>query len=98
MKKKTTHRKSQGKISLGIVAGLAPTVYYTIKAAQTQGMGAAVSTLEYQLLGYSDQDNKVHLDALIKGWTPILGGIILHKIANKTGLNRALSGIPFVNI
>jgi len=34
------------------------------------------------------------------GWGPILTGLIVHKAAQKFGLNRAIAraGIPFVSI
>lgn len=47
-----------------------------------------------------DSEGKFYLPALIQNMTPIVAGMVVHKLANKVGINRALASakVPFLRV
>ena len=43
-------------------------------------------------------DGKMHWGTLLATWAPLFVGVGIHTAASKLGVNRALSGVPFVNV
>lgn len=93
-------RASKG-IPVAVLAGFAPVVGEALSAYQA-GMGLTGITwaLSSNLTGYSLKDHKFYMNDLIRGWTPIILGFVLHRVADKMGINRALanSGIPLLRV
>lgn len=96
------------RIPLAIVAGLAPGVVNVWQHRKDDpnsaiaGMGAAASRV---FLGYASTNRYGYNDTigfhpylLSYGTGPLLMGVAIHWLANKLGVNRALRGIPFVQI
>jgi len=88
-------------VPVAVVAGLTPLAASAIRGWQNEtfrGMGKEVL---YALTGV-DIDNDPHFNPsfMINGTIPLLGGILVHKLAGKLGVNRAIAstGIPYLRI
>ncbi len=66
------------------------------KALRGDLQGAAAD-LPFAFSGV-DPDGKFHMDRVIATWLPTIAGVAIHMIAAKTGLNRALARVPWINI
>ncbi|MCJ7510078.1 MAG: hypothetical protein MUP14_04220 [Dehalococcoidia bacterium] len=98
------HHKPKMTISLGILAGFAPTAAFAIKGWQgadgLSGIEGAAYHLTGRLTGYNWIQNKWYAAEMAKGWGPIILGALVHKMANRFGINRMISqaGIPVVRL
>lgn len=95
------HKRVKTRISLAIIAGLAPTAMYAYKGFKdgaTPGPVEASARLVARLTGYSITEDRWKYHELVSGWWPILMGVGIHKLANKFGVNRALRSIPYIQI
>lgn len=98
--KKKSHQRKKATFPLAIVAGLLPGVQRTITGFQSGGMkgGAQQAALVY--LGYNYDTATWHPNMMWYGTAPLLLGLIVHRVASRLGVNRALAatGIPFVRL
>jgi len=101
--KRGSHK--QGKqgftIPLAVVAGFAPLAHDTMTEVKVRGPGGIPHVLAYHLTGVNTWDNnKFNSQVLINGWTPILAGFLVHKLAGKFGINQMLAkaGVPILRI
>lgn len=91
-------------ISLAILAGLAPTAafaYEGFKGADgMSGIEGAAYHLTGRLTGYNWKTNQWYAGEMAKGWGPIILGAVVHKLANRVGINRmiASAGIPVIRL
>jgi len=87
-------------LPLAAIAGFAPLASYTIADMQGGGLPLVAKGLSWRLTGWNVDANKFDASGLWQGLFPILGGVLVHKIASKLGVNRALAGagVPFVRI
>lgn len=94
------HHRAKLTIPLAVVAGFAPITIGAYSATKQSGAAGLAQHLAGNLGGYSIESGKWYPDAMIKGWTPILLGLGLHKLASALGVNRALSSarVPFIRI
>lgn len=96
------HHKRKPTISLAVAAGFIPLVMDTVRTVKdpNQGFGQVPHVMAWHLGGYNTWDGTFSFDRLVKGWTPIAGGILVHKGANWLGINRMLArmGIPFIRL
>jgi hypothetical protein len=105
-KKQKVRRSKQFSIPLAIVSGFAPLVYTTYKHTQWNGFGGEEGGMDVfvrSLTGFSPNTayGKVwEFKRMLWGAIPILGGFMVHKIAGRIGINRAIAsaGIPFIRI
>ena len=98
---KRKHNKRPGMtIPLGIVAGFVPLGMFAYDGMIAGGPVNAVQRVAQRLTGYDNSVHKWFFKELAMGWAPILGGIVAHKVANRLGINRAISraGIPLIRI
>lgn len=101
---KSKKRSRSGKkftLSLAAVAGFAPlgkAIYDDFKTGN--GVSDVPYTLSAALTGYNMVDKKWHASHLMVGLVPISAGVLVHKIANKIGINRMLaqSGMPVLRV
>jgi hypothetical protein len=87
-------------LSLAVLAGLAPTVAFAYEGLQAGGIGEVGHRVIGRLAGYDINVHKFSMAELGKGWLPIIGGVVAHKLANRLGINRmiARAGIPILRI
>lgn len=105
-KPKQKRGKSKMTLPLAVVAGFVPLGYTTFKHWQWNGMGGeegAADVFVRSLTGFSPNTayGRVwEFKRLMWGLMPILGGLAVHKIAGRLGVNRALAsaGIPIIRI
>lgn len=92
--------KAAMTIPVAVVAGFAPLAYETVKQFQANGLDGASQALVAYTTGYSRWESKWRFDYLLKGMGPVVAGVVVHKLAGKLGINRALarSGVPFLRI
>jgi hypothetical protein len=94
---KKTHRKRGGfTVPVAVLAGFAP----MISDVAQLGIMQTPHVVAYELLGYNTWDKTWKGDRAVKGWAPILAGFLVHKLAGKLGINRAIAqaGIPILRI
>jgi hypothetical protein len=94
------HHKPKMTVSLAILAGLAPTAVFAAEGFSAGGISEVGHRLTGRLTGWDTGTSKWSMAELGKGWIPILGGVLVHKLANRFGINRmiAQSGIPLIRI
>lgn len=101
---KRRHGRPKATLSLGILAGLAPTAafaYDGFKVGGDQGgIVEAAHRVTMRLTGYEWKGGVWSAAEFTKGWVPLLVGAFVHKTANRFGVNRmiARAGIPLLRI
>jgi len=96
IKAKRRYRKPKMTIPVAVIAGFAPLAVngatWVRDMGWVDGLGTAASTLT----GYNLSTGTWNAANLRFGTLPIIIGIVLHKIANKAGINRQLArtGLP----
>lgn len=100
MAKKKRRRNGNGfKLPIAVVAGFIPGVWRV-----TSKMGAGFNTMANEAgrvyLGYDSWTGQFNFGAMKFGTLPIILGIVLHKVASRLGVNRALAsaGVPIIRI
>jgi len=92
-------RRNQFRIPLAIVAGLAPGVIRTVQGFQV-GMEPGFRDAAIIWTGYDTRANTWNYRNLWYGTFPLLIGVIIHNVASRLGVNRAIAraGIPILRI
>lgn len=92
--------KSSINLPLAVLAGFVPTAAFAIQVGREQGIEGGLKAAAMRLTGYNAWVGNFYWQELAKGWGPILAGAIVHKVANRLGVNRALGAarIPFIRI
>jgi len=94
------HARAKTTIPLAVVAGFVPLATFAYEGYMVGGFSNAGARVAQRLTGI-DSTARVFIGAeLVKGWTPILAGILMHKLANKLGINAALgrAGVPLLRL
>jgi hypothetical protein len=99
-KRKGSRRHKGFTLPLAVVGGFAPLAINAMQDYKVGGVAHVGRGLSVRLTGYRVDTGKFEPNFLMQGLFPILGGIIVHKIAGRLGVNRALAGagIPFIRI
>jgi hypothetical protein len=99
-RRKRTHRKAKMTVPLAVVAGFAPGIGYTFTGYKSGGFKGATDSLTYAYAGYNAGTNKFDMKGLSIGLMPVIAGFIVHMLAGRIGVNRAIgrAGIPFIRI
>jgi len=98
--RRRTRSKHGMTIPLAVVGGFAPLVVHEIAAFKAGGIANAATQLALRTTGYNYADGGWYPTEMVRGVGPILLGALVHKVAGRLGINRALAGagIPFVRI
>lgn len=97
--------RSSGGIPAAVIAGLVPPfmdAYNLGKARNYPGGPGFWEGFGHQLLlsytGYSTDDKKFYFQWLLRGWGPLIAGLIAHRLADRFGINRRIRsfGSPIV--
>lgn len=94
------HRRAGFTLPVAVVAGFVPLGLNVINGAKTGGINGAGFELVRGTTGYNWQAGRMEWPALVRGMGPILAGILVHKLAGRLGVNRALSraGVPVLRV
>ena len=92
--------KRKMTIPLAVVAGFVPMALHTYDQYKINGVQGAGGAIVAGITGYQYKTKNFDFGNLNYGLWPILGGLFVHKLANRLGVNRMLagSGIPLVRI
>lgn len=101
-----TGSRETGGLSLAIVGGLLPTILDSWNFGQTRASepGGVMAGMGHQLLlnftGFNSDDHKWYPSTLLPTYGYLLLGVMIHKLANRFGINRGIRrmGIPFISI
>ena len=87
-------------LPLAVIAGFVPMGMNVWNSYKEGGLDKASQSLVAQTTGFSRYDGKWHFDYLMAGMGPVLSGILVHKLANKLGINRAIAraGVPILRL
>lgn len=96
-------RRAGFTIPLAVVAGMVPGImegkrYFDVAYPRSQAIPNFFKGLAAAYTGYDADSQSWSLTRMKTGALPLLAGVLVHRVANKLGVNRALSGIPFVRI
>lgn len=99
---KPKRRKKAGfTIPLAIAAPMVYTGARFIDKVQSNGVQFASNDLMGTMTGYRpDLQDKWRIQRLAEGAMPLLVGMMIHKVAGRLGVNRALgrAGIPIIRV
>lgn len=101
MAKAKARRRSQSMtVPVAVIAGFAPLVFQTYRSYTENGLDGASQALVALTTGYSRWEGKWVPQYMLKGLGPIVAGVLVHKLAGRIGINRALAnaGIPLLRI
>jgi len=95
-------RRRGGKsftLPLAVVAGLAPGLSQLWRA-KDYGMRQVANVASRDYIGYDPESNRITGAYLGYGLLPLLLGFLVHTVAGKIGINRALgrAGIPILRL
>ena len=101
--KRAARRAKKTTIPLSIVAGFAPLgmqMWRAGKLAMNGNMDEAAHIATIYGAGYDIKNRRISFPHLLYSYSPIIIGGIMHKAANKLGVNRALTsaGVPLIRI
>lgn len=88
-------------IPLAVVGGFVPMGADVLSAFRIGGVEAALGHVSLCTTGYDPSDGKWKpMFAVQKLYGPLLLGAVVHKVASKLGINRALAGagIPLLRV
>jgi hypothetical protein len=92
-------------LPLAVLAGFTPLAYSVYKGAVSTdpnygGLKGALREGAQQFGIDPMVGGSINFSQTLRGLSPIIGGILVHKLASKFGINRAIAraGIPFVRI
>lgn len=99
-KKGKRSRRNGFTIPLAVIGGIVPTAAFAAEGLSVGGPMEAAKRASMRLTGYNPWEKRWYLSEFAAGWLPILAGVVAHKLANKTGINRAIAsaGIPLLRI
>ena len=82
-------RKGKFNFSLAIGAGFVPMALDVYAGAQGGGgIKGAMQNLIYNTTGWNTSEHRWESRGLIRGWSPVIAGVLVHKLATHFGINR----------
>lgn len=92
--------KAAFTIPLAVVGGFIPTLAFAMDGYKVGGMENAARRVAQRLTGIDSTANVFIWKELMAGWGPIMAGFLVHKAAQRFGINRTLAraGVPFIRI
>lgn len=94
------HSKPGFTLPVAVVAGFLPLGMRAVAGWKEGGLEGASHQLIMGTTGYDHREQKFRFPAMAQGLGPILAGIMVHKLAGRLGVNRAIAraGVPFLRI
>lgn len=96
---RSVHHKTQITIPITYVVGMLPLAGRAVELYKLGGV-QELKYLSQAFVPFDLNSKKWFTGDLIYGLYPILGAAVVHKIADKLGVNRALksAGVPFIRV
>jgi len=94
-------RRAAMTIPVALAAGFVPMIADIVSAYKIGGTEAAAGHVSLCTTGYDPADGKWKpMFAFQHLYGPLLAGVLVHKLAGRLGINRALSraGIPLLRV
>jgi hypothetical protein len=87
-------------IPLAVIGGFVPLATFAWEGYQVGGSSNAGARIAQRLTGIDSTTHQFIVKELVMGWGPIIAGILMHKVANKLGVNAALgrAGVPLLRL
>lgn len=101
--KRKTHKRAGFQLPIAVIAGFAPLAmgeFHGIQRIMAGDRAGGTQEMVIRATGYNT-DNKTWNGAVfMESYGPILAGFVIHKLAGKLGVNRAIAkaGIPIIRI
>lgn len=97
---KKRRRKASTTVSMALAAGIVAGVYSPGSYLLQGDARNAMRFLSRNYTGYDPMEGRFYVNDIKKGLVPLAVGGIVHKIAGKVGINRALgrAGLPFIRV
>lgn len=97
------HSKPGMTIPLAVVAGFAPLAMGELGAVKRALAGDTAGASQQAVIyatGYNMDTKSFSWPTFVGSYGPIVAGMLVHKLASKFGVNRALAsaGVPFIRI
>lgn len=98
---KAKHHKRPGMtLPVAVLAGFAPLGLAALEGYRYNGFSGVGKRVTLGLTGYNTEDRHWYLTEMGKVLGPIVAGVVVHKLAGRLGINRALAGagVPFLRV
>lgn len=101
-KKKKRRRANKFTLPITIVAPMAAVGVDVVKYSNDRGLSSGMYRLTEIMTGYNpnNKSDPWDISRMKSGLFPILAGMVVHKIAGRLGVNRALgkAGVPYLRV
>ena len=79
------------------LVGVGVAMIKPVEVAMSGDWAGAVAETGARFTGYNYQSGKVDIGyAAVNGWLPVIAGVIGHKVANISGINKSIHNVPMV--
>jgi len=97
---KRHHKRPGMTVPVAVLAGFAPLGVAALEGYQYNGVKGLAKRVTLGMTGYNIEDKKFYAQEMAKVAGPIVLGVVVHKLAGKLGINRALAGagVPFLRV
>jgi len=98
-KVKRARRKRNMTLPVAVIGGFMPMASYVWDGFQ-KGPNSGITRIGVATTGYNPSDGSWSPATLARMMGPVALGVVVHKMANKFGLNRMISatGIPLIRV
>ena len=99
--KRAHRRAAKTTVPLAVLAGFVPLTKDVWGGYKSGGAAGAGHYLVGDITGYDSNTGGFNVPwALNHFWLPVGAGILVHKVASRLGVNRALgrAGVPFIRV
>jgi hypothetical protein len=103
MAKRTHHKRPGMTIPVAVIAGFAPLAigeFHGLQRIMAGDRAGGTQEMVIRATGYNTDNHSFNSAVFMETYGPMLAGFLVHKIAGKLGVNRALSkaGVPLIRI
>jgi hypothetical protein len=98
--KSKRHSKAGFTLPVAVLAGFAPLGIAALDGYKYNGVTGLAKRVTMGMTGYNIEDKRFYPQEMARVAGPIVLGVLVHKLAGKLGINRALAGagVPFLRV